>query len=80
MSSISNLKGGQFCYIEHIENVVQSFGRCLTGLLSTVAQNIKINISEFEDVEASKIIASDYLLNKTSFNKIIYNTINLSSL
>jgi len=46
MNKISNLKGGEFYYIEHLERVAENFANCLGGLLSITAQNIKMSLNE----------------------------------
>jgi len=70
MNKISDLKAGEFYYIEELERVAENFANCLGGLLSITAQNIKISLSEYEGVKINKIIASDYLLDKNQDNTI----------
>jgi len=40
MNSISNIKSGQFYYIEELESIAESFACCLGGLYSIAVQNV----------------------------------------
>lgn len=59
MNTISNLKGGEFYYIEQHETIAENFATCLGGLLGIAAMNIKINLSGYDGVKINKILSPD---------------------
>ena len=46
MNSIASLQNGNFYYIEDIKNIDVNFVDALGGLMSVIAQNVKISLKK----------------------------------
>lgn len=60
MTSIANLRDGNFYYIEKLDQVDECFADALGGLFSVVAEDINISVTPnnknlFSDMKISKI-------------------------
>ncbi|CAD8123009.1 unnamed protein product [Paramecium sonneborni] len=65
LNHISNLKGGQFFYIDNIQTLSERFILAMSGMLSIKAQNAMLNIKQLnQNFKIFKIFGDDYFWQK----------------
>ncbi|CAD8123121.1 unnamed protein product [Paramecium sonneborni] len=68
LNHISNLKGGQFFYIDNIQTLSECFILAMSGMLSIKAQNAMLNIKQInQNFKIFKIFGDDYFEDKIEF-------------
>jgi len=56
LRAIAENAGGMYYFIENLDSIAESYGDCLGGLLSVVAQNIKLAIKPVGEVKISRVL------------------------
>mmetsp|Transcript_730 Transcript_730/g.859 ORF Transcript_730/g.859 Transcript_730/m.859 type:complete len:397 (-) Transcript_730:37-1227(-) len=58
LRSISEAGNGMYYFIEHQDDIPESFGDCVGGLLSIVAQNLKLTVTAVGDCKLQKVLTT----------------------